>query len=88
MFGLDAPQRNITGSLSIEVLRDGSYDVANLQQFVATNEVRLNEGQFKAYKAIKTSVEQQQGKILFLDMRGGTGICHQLDTGQCPRRHG
>ena len=48
MFGLDAPQRNITASLSKEVLRDWSYDVANLQQFVSPNDVRLNEGQRKA----------------------------------------
>ena len=73
MFGLDAPQRNATASLSREVLRERSYDVANLQQFVTTNEVRLNEGQRKAYEAIKTSVEQQQGKMLFLDAPGGTG---------------
>ena len=73
MFGLDAPQRNATASLSREVLRERSYDVANLQQFVATNEVRLNEGQCKAYEAIKTLVEQQQDKMLFLDAPGGTG---------------
>ena len=36
--------------------------------------MRLNEGQHKAYKAIKTSIEKQQGKMLFLDARGGTGI--------------
>ena len=73
MFGLDAPQRNATASLSREVLREKSYDVANLQQFVATNKVRLNEGQRKAYEAIKIFVEQQQGKMLFLDAPGGTG---------------
>ena len=73
MFGLDALQRNATASLSREVLREKSYDVANLQQFVATNEVRLNEGQRKAYEAIKIFVEQQQGKMLFLDVTGGTG---------------
>ena len=73
MFGLDAPQRNTTASLSREVLRERWYDVANLQQFVITNEVRLNEGQRKAYEAIKTLVKQQQGKMLFLDTPGGTG---------------
>ena len=74
MFGLDAPQRNITASLSRDVLRDRSYDVANLQQFISPNKVRLKEGQRKAYEAIRTSIEQQQGKIIFLDVRGWTCI--------------
>ena len=48
--------------------------MANLQQFVPTNEVRLNKGQRKAYEAIKTSVEHKQAKMLFLEAPGGTGM--------------
>ena len=74
MFGLDEPQRNITASLSREVLRDGSYNVVNLKAISLNKRGALEQGQRKAYEAIKTSVEQQQGKMLFLDARGGTSI--------------
>ena len=72
-FDLPTPQRNRSNSLSREMLRETSYDVKELDAYVAANEPLLVLDQRAAYKAILDQIQRKVGGIIFLDAPGGTG---------------
>ncbi|CAF1652102.1 unnamed protein product, partial [Didymodactylos carnosus] len=72
-LGLPIPQRNLGDRLSREMLRETSYDVNELDQYVLANEPLLVIGQRAAYNAILDRTNRKAGGIIFLDAPGGTG---------------
>jgi len=72
-FGLPTPQRNSGDRLSSEMLRETSYDVKELDAYVAVNEPLLVADQRAAYNAILDQIKREAGGIIFLDAPGGTG---------------
>jgi PIF1-like helicase/Helitron helicase-like domain at N-terminus len=72
-FGLPTPQRNRGDRLSSEMLRETSYDVKELDAYVAANEPLLVPDQRAAYNAILGQIKEKAGGIIFLDAPGGTG---------------
>ena len=72
-FDLPTPQRNRSNSLSSEMLRETSYDMKELDAYVAANEPLLVLDQRAAYRAIMDQIQRKVGRIIFLDAPGGTG---------------
>ena len=72
-LGLPSPQRNLGDRLSREMLRETSYDVNELNQYVLANEPTLVVDQRAAYNAVLDRIERKAGGLLFLDAPGGTG---------------
>ena len=72
-FNLPTPQRNLGDKLSSEMLRETSYDVKELDAYVAANEPLLVPDQRAAYNAILGQIKKEAGGILFLYAPGGTG---------------
>jgi hypothetical protein len=72
-FDLPTPQRNSGDRLSTEMLRETSYDVKELDAYVAVNEPLLVPDQRAAYNAILDQIKREAGGIIFLDAPGGTG---------------
>ncbi|XP_025421174.1 uncharacterized protein LOC112691234 [Sipha flava] len=58
---------------SVEYLKKTSYDLVVLEDVVRNNEESLNDEQKFAYNQIITSVNNNEGRIYFLDAPGGTG---------------
>ncbi|XP_025414746.1 uncharacterized protein LOC112686595, partial [Sipha flava] len=56
-----------------EYLKEISYDLVALEDVVRNNEESLNDEQKFAYNQIITSVNNNEGRIYFLDAPGGTG---------------
>ena len=71
-YGLPKPDRR-KASTPIEVIRETSYDVRELAEFVAENEPKLVDDQKAAYSRIIDSVKKNRGCLFFLDSPGGTG---------------
>ena len=72
-LGLPTPQRNLGDRLSREMLRETSYDVNELKEYVLKNEPLLVMDQRAAYNAILDRINRKAGGIIFLDAPGGTG---------------
>ena len=72
-FDLPPPRRNLGDRLSSEMLRETSYDVKELDAYVAANEPLLVPDQRAAYNAILDLIKKKAGGIKFLDAPGGTG---------------
>ena len=72
-LGLPTPQRNLGDRLSRDMLRETSYDVEQLDKYVAANEPLLVTDQRAAYNGILDQVRRKAGGIVFLDAPGGTG---------------
>lgn len=72
-LGLPTPQRNLGDRLSRDMLRETSYDVEQLDKYVAANEPLLATDQRAAYNGILDQVRRKAGRIVFLDAPGGTG---------------
>jgi hypothetical protein len=72
-LGLPTPQRNLGDRLSREMLRETSYDVEELKEYVLQNEILLVMDQRAAYNAILDRINRKAGGIIFLDAPGGTG---------------
>jgi hypothetical protein len=72
-LGLPSPQRNLGDRLSRQMLRETSYDVNELNQYVLANEPLLVIDQRAAYNAILDRIERKADGIILLDVPGGTG---------------
>lgn len=59
--------------ISSEYLRETAYGMLELLNYVQENETRLLTDQLTAYNRILGSVEENTGRIFFLDAPGGTG---------------
>ncbi|GBP64697.1 ATP-dependent DNA helicase PIF1 [Eumeta japonica] len=58
---------------SAEYTREISYDQSKLLQNIAQDEPRLNIDQKKVFTTLLSSIDNNEGKIFFLDAPGGTG---------------
>jgi len=58
---------------NIKYLKETSYDLVALEDAVRNNEESLNDEQKFVYHQIITSVNNNEGRIFFLDAPGGTG---------------
>ena len=72
-LGLPTPKRNLGDRLSREMLREKSYNVNKLHDYVLENERLLMPDQKAAYNAILKQIDKKAGGIYFLDAPGGTG---------------
>ena len=72
-YELHAPDRRRQQTIPQEVLRETSYNIAELAQFVAENEPKLVDDQRRAYTMILNSARKNTGGIFFIDAPGGTG---------------
>ncbi|UYV69426.1 hypothetical protein LAZ67_6003541 [Cordylochernes scorpioides] len=74
-FGMRSPQRNVTHRTSHELLRETSYDLSRLLQFVASNEPKLANvpEQKEACDRILSKIDSNAGELYFIDAPGGTG---------------
>jgi hypothetical protein len=74
-FQLQSPHRSVTTQTSHDIIRETSYDIDELRQYVADNEPRLdNVPQQKAiYARLLHQIHDNAGGIFFLDAPGGTG---------------
>jgi hypothetical protein len=78
-YQLPTPQRNLGNRLSSEMLRETSYDVKELNAYVAANEPLLVSDQRAAYNAILCLIQKKAGGIIFLDAPGGTGKTYVIN---------
>ena len=72
-FGLPATNRAVDSDVEREILRESSYNLAHLLDFVNENEPKLTPDQKLAFELIIRSVNNESGQFIFLDAPGGTG---------------
>lgn len=78
-FGLTSPRRDHSDALSTEILRETSYHVERLADYVRANVPKLNADQRTASEKIRNAVNASAadsglpGQLFFLDVPGGTG---------------
>ena len=65
-LGLPSPTRNLDDRLSREMLRETSYDVSALSQYVLANEPILVVDQRAAYNVILDRIERKAGGLLLI----------------------
>ncbi|KAK7003156.1 hypothetical protein BgiMline_004587 [Biomphalaria glabrata] len=68
--GLKSPERN---AFCRELLRERSFNIDDLSNFITENEPKLVPDQRKAYDTIQNLITDKKGGIVFLDAPGGTG---------------
>jgi primosomal protein N' len=71
-YGLPEPSKSEQFD-NREYLKETSYDLVALEDVVKNNEESLNDEQKFAYNQIITSVNNNEGRIYFLDAPDGTG---------------
>lgn len=72
-FGMKKPDRQITNSLSREIIREKNYNMNQLQDYVHFHEPLLNADQKKIFDQIIERNNEKKGGIIFIDAPGGTG---------------
>ncbi|EPB68564.1 hypothetical protein ANCCEY_12347 [Ancylostoma ceylanicum] len=72
-LGLQAPARSVADVVNSEILRERSYNVHQLENFVQTNKPLLVSDQRLAFDAVLNLIRDGNGGLLFLDAPGGTG---------------
>ncbi|GBP64209.1 hypothetical protein EVAR_38696_1 [Eumeta japonica] len=85
-FGLPMPANTTNSDLtnSAEYTRETSYDQSKLLQNIAQDEPRLNIDQKKVFTTLLSSIDNNEGKIFFLDAPGAvasSGIAATLLEG-------
>jgi len=70
---LFAPVQDLQGVFYPDYIRETSYNVLDLEAYIADKKPLLNEDQKFAYETIMDQVDKQEGGIIFLDAAGGTG---------------
>lgn len=72
-LGLPTPDRAIHDLVDRELQREHQYDPNELPTFVNFNVPKLNDHQRHVYDTIMQAVNNQTGRLYFLDASGGTG---------------
>lgn len=72
-LGMPAPCRDAADLSNSEILRESAYDTVDLANFVSNNLPRLTRDQSTAFNALAEAIDEQRGKLFFLDAPGGTG---------------
>ena len=72
-YELHALDRRRQRTIPQEVLRETSYNISELAQFVAENESKLVDDQRRVYTTILDSARKNTGGIFFIDAPWGTG---------------
>ena len=72
-LGLPTPQRTLGDRLSREMLRETSYDLNDLNEYISVNEPLLLPAQRAAHNAILDQINRKASGIIFLDAPGRTG---------------
>lgn len=72
-LGMKPPQRGAFDAMNMDLLKEQSYNIEELQRYIDQNKPLLIESQKRAYDTIMNYIENKQGGIIFLDAPGGTG---------------
>ncbi|XP_044735689.1 uncharacterized protein LOC123297922 [Chrysoperla carnea] len=72
-LGMPAPQRNAFSVLNYEIMKEKSYNINELLEYIAHNKPLLNDNQKKVYDVIMSRINNNIGGIIYLDAPGGTG---------------
>ncbi|XP_062518309.1 uncharacterized protein LOC134193499 [Corticium candelabrum] len=78
-YGLPPVNRGHEDRLTVDLLREKSYDREALQQFVDENETNLTIDQRNIDLRITDMVDHGQGGIIFIDAPGGTGKTYLIN---------
>ncbi|XP_062523184.1 ATP-dependent DNA helicase pif1-like [Corticium candelabrum] len=78
-YGLPPVNRGHEDRLTVDLLREKSYDREALQQFVDENETNLTIDQRNIDLRITDMVHHGQGGIIFIDAPGGTGKTYLIN---------
>ena len=78
-LGLPQANRIQAERASREILRETSYDIKQLTEFVNRTEPTLLPDQENAYRTILEAVREEVGGIFFLDAPGGTGKTYLIN---------
>jgi hypothetical protein len=72
-LGMPSPNRPASDMFNRDLLREQSFDVNELNNFVQTNLPKISPEQKLVYNKIMHAIEAKQGGFYFLDAPGGTG---------------
>ncbi|XP_029657713.1 ATP-dependent DNA helicase pif1-like [Octopus sinensis] len=73
-YGFSVNSQNITNNLEYD-----KYNLEELQKILNEREPNLLEGQLRIYNEINRKIEENDGKIFFIDAPGGTGKTYLLN---------
>ncbi|GFW34287.1 ATP-dependent DNA helicase [Trichonephila clavipes] len=72
-LGMPAPTRAEIGSFDVDLRREQSYNISDLQLYVQSNITKLTCEQKGIYDRIMQTINDKVGGGIFLDAPGGTG---------------
>lgn len=72
-FGITSPKRNLNYHQNRDYLRETSYNIEKLRQYLENNKQKLNTNQQLIFHKIMQVISDKKGGIYFMDAPGGTG---------------
>lgn len=72
-LNMPSPNRMAVDPLNREILRESSYNTAEMAQYVERHLPTLVQDQRAAYDTITNAIRAESGRFFFLDAPGGTG---------------
>eukprot|EP00106_Octopus_bimaculoides_P014079 XP_014781521.1 PREDICTED: uncharacterized protein LOC106877193 [Octopus bimaculoides] len=79
-YSLNTPDRNEDACPNRLILRETSYNIHRLKQYIAENEPLLNSNQADVYNFVLGNIYTHTGGISFLDAPVGTGKTFLLNV--------